>query len=64
MEVIKGMGGEGGKREEESEIAEVMPAARMWEPYSWVEFGLPLMFGHMLGRGVLGFLWVRRLSGY
>jgi pimeloyl-ACP methyl ester carboxylesterase len=33
------------------------PEARLWQPISWYRFGLPLVFGHMLGWGVLIFSW-------
>ncbi|KAL5348094.1 hypothetical protein ACLOAV_006574 [Pseudogymnoascus australis] len=39
----------------------VVPAARLWQPITWYRFGLPLVFGHLLGRGVLIFNWTRRL---
>ena len=39
----------------------VVPAARLWQPLTWYRFGLPLMFGRVLGRGVLIFNWGRRL---
>jgi pimeloyl-ACP methyl ester carboxylesterase len=38
-----------------------VPAARLWQPLTWYRFGLPLMFGRVLGRGVLIFNWSRRL---
>lgn len=40
------------------------PEARMWQPITWYRFGLPLVFGHILGRCVLIFGWGRRLLGY
>ena len=39
----------------------VVPAARLWQPITWYRFGLPLVFGHIIGRGVLIFNWTRRL---
>ena len=39
----------------------VVPAARLWQPLTWYRFGLPLVFGHLIGRGVLIFNWTRRL---
>jgi pimeloyl-ACP methyl ester carboxylesterase len=39
----------------------VVPGARLWRPISWVKFGLPLGFGHVLGWGVLAFGWGRGL---
>ncbi|RDW83511.1 hypothetical protein BP5796_05002 [Coleophoma crateriformis] len=39
----------------------VVPGARLWQPLTWYRFGLPLAFGHILGRGVLIFGWGRRI---
>lgn len=36
-----------------------LPKARLLQPLSWIKFGLPLAFGHMLGRGYLFFTWGR-----
>ena len=38
-----------------------IPAAKLWQPITWYRFGLPLVFGHILGRCVLAFGWGRRL---
>jgi pimeloyl-ACP methyl ester carboxylesterase len=38
-----------------------VPAARLWAPYSWFKFGLPLTFGHILGRCIVIFTWTRNL---
>lgn len=38
-----------------------VPEARLWQPLSWYRFGLPLVFGHILGRCILAFGWSRRL---
>lgn len=38
-----------------------LPAARLWQPLTWIKFGLPLIFGRALGKSVLIFGWVRRL---
>ncbi|KAH8716940.1 Alpha/beta hydrolase family-domain-containing protein [Phaeosphaeriaceae sp. PMI808] len=38
-----------------------IPVARILQPFSWVKYGLPLLFGRMIGRGVLIFGWGRRL---
>jgi len=38
-----------------------VPRARLWQPLSWYRFGLPLGFGHVMGRCILVFGWVRRL---
>lgn len=42
-----------------NEIA--VPEARLWQPLTWYKFGLPLVFGHILGRCVLVFGWGRSL---
>ncbi|KAF3181219.1 hypothetical protein TWF225_006764 [Orbilia oligospora] len=39
----------------------VSPAARLWQPLTWLKFGLPLFFGHIIGRGIVAFSWCRRL---
>ncbi|RDW70975.1 hypothetical protein BP6252_07538 [Coleophoma cylindrospora] len=36
-----------------------VPGARFWQPVTWYRFGLPLAFGHILGRCVLIFGWGR-----
>lgn len=41
-----------------------LPKARLWQPFSWVRFGLPLVLGHFLGRGFRLFTWGRRLFGF
>ena len=38
-----------------------VPEARLWQPLTWFKFGLPLFFGHVLGRCILVFGWGRRL---
>ncbi|KAM5457507.1 hypothetical protein MaudCBS49596_000702 [Microsporum audouinii] len=35
--------------------------ATLWQPYTWYKFGLPLVFGHLLGRCVLLFNWSKRV---
>ncbi|KAJ5081169.1 alpha/beta-hydrolase [Penicillium angulare] len=37
-----------------------VPGARLWQPFSWLKFGLPLAFGHFVGRGIVIFGWGRR----
>jgi pimeloyl-ACP methyl ester carboxylesterase len=39
----------------------IVPASRLWQPRTWFKFGLPLGFGHVLGRGILIYGWVKRL---
>jgi pimeloyl-ACP methyl ester carboxylesterase len=41
----------------------VVPAARMFQPSTWVKFGLPFAFGRLLGRCYLSFNWFRRSWG-
>ncbi|KFA46143.1 hypothetical protein S40293_03741 [Stachybotrys chartarum IBT 40293] len=38
-----------------------VPAMRLWQPITWFRFGLPLVFGHILGGCIRGFGWVRGL---
>jgi pimeloyl-ACP methyl ester carboxylesterase len=45
--------------EQRKEVA--VPAFRLWQPLTWYRFGLPLVFGHMVGRGILIFGRVRGL---
>jgi len=40
---------------------EALPVPRLWRPLTWFRFGLPLVFGHMIGRSILIFTWGRRL---
>ncbi|KAJ5729618.1 alpha/beta-hydrolase [Penicillium malachiteum] len=37
-----------------------LPKAQLWKPLSWFKFGLPLAFGHFVGRSILLFGWGRR----
>lgn len=37
------------------------PLATIWKPSSWLKYGLPMMFGRILGRSVLLFYGVRTL---
>jgi pimeloyl-ACP methyl ester carboxylesterase len=39
----------------------ILPEVRRWQPLTWYRFGLPLAFGHIMGRCVLAFGWSRRL---
>lgn len=39
----------------------VWPEPRLWQPFTWIKFGLPLGFGRVLGKFVLLFGWGRRL---
>jgi len=38
-----------------------VPAVTLWQPFTWFRFGLPLAFGHVLGRSILLFTWGRKL---
>lgn len=40
-----------------------LPEVRLWQPVTWFKFGLPLFFGRIMGKGVLMFVWARRLLG-
>ncbi|KAF1359446.1 alpha/beta-hydrolase [Lizonia empirigonia] len=37
------------------------PVVHFWQPYSWFRFGLPLAFGHVLGRCILLYCGARKL---
>ncbi|KAK8109336.1 hypothetical protein PG984_015137 [Apiospora sp. TS-2023a] len=39
----------------------LFPAFRFWEPLTWLRYGLPLGFGHVLGKGVLAYGWLRSM---
>lgn len=45
---------------ERKEVVTV-PRALLWQPSSWFRFGLPLAFGHIIGRSILLFGWGRGL---
>ncbi|RVD86720.1 uncharacterized protein DFL_004982 [Arthrobotrys flagrans] len=51
---------ERGRAEREGKMI-VLPAAKLWQPLTWLRFGLPLFFGHIVGRGIVAFSWCRRL---
>ncbi|KAL0940208.1 uncharacterized protein CTRU02_202971 [Colletotrichum truncatum] len=38
-----------------------LPMARLFQPLTWFRFGLPLIFGRILGRSILVFTWGQRL---
>jgi pimeloyl-ACP methyl ester carboxylesterase len=55
-----------GRRNEQSRSEEhdkniSVPAVSIWAPYSWLRFGLPSTFGHILGRCIIIFGWTRSL---
>lgn len=37
-----------------------VPVATVWRPTTWFRFGLPLVFGHVIGRCIRLGIWVRR----
>ncbi|RDW78673.1 alpha/beta hydrolase [Aspergillus mulundensis] len=39
----------------------VVPSPRLWRPLTWVKFGVPLVFGRLVGTGIVAFTWGRRL---
>lgn len=41
-----------------------LPEPRLLRPFTWYKFGLPLVFGRVLGKCVLVFVWGRRLLGF
>ncbi|KAH8129182.1 hypothetical protein ACSS6W_008559 [Trichoderma asperelloides] len=41
-----------------------LPYPRLWQPFTWFKFGLPLVLGHIIGKCVLVFNWGRRLWKY
>lgn len=40
---------------------EVLTAVRLWEPITWYRYGLPLAFGHFIGRCIIIFRWCSKL---
>lgn len=69
MEAVEAFMGEGlgdevnGRRRETGcgEMVPEVPGAMLWRPFTWLKFGLPLAFGHVVGRGILTFSWARRM---
>lgn len=51
--------GDAAKRKPDNRVK--LPEPRLWQPFTWFKFGLPLVFGRLIGKGVLAFLWVRSL---
>ena len=44
-----------------------VPKARLWQPLTWLKFGIPLAIGHVIGRCILLFgtgrwLWKSRFG--
>ncbi|KAL7911030.1 Alpha/beta hydrolase family domain-containing protein [Trichoderma velutinum] len=50
------------RREKDNKI--ILPEVRLWRPMTWYRFGLPLVFGRIIGKFVLLFGFGRRLLGY
>jgi pimeloyl-ACP methyl ester carboxylesterase len=48
---------EGGNK---TAVPKAVAKAKLWQPLTWYRFGLPLVFGHVLGRCILIFRWGRR----
>ncbi|KAL5342025.1 Alpha/beta hydrolase family-domain-containing protein [Aspergillus crustosus] len=38
----------------------VISRTELWTPSTWLRFGLPLAFGHVLGKGMRLYYWVKR----
>ncbi|PLB55672.1 alpha/beta-hydrolase [Aspergillus steynii IBT 23096] len=56
-----GGGVKGRERERECRDVVTVPKAVLWRPFTWLRFGLPLVLGHVVGRGILVFSWGRRM---
>lgn len=39
----------------------LLPAVRFWQPLTWLRYGLPLGFGHVVGKGLLAYRWLRSM---
>ncbi|KAJ5533601.1 alpha/beta-hydrolase [Penicillium frequentans] len=63
LEAVDAFTGHSGTREASERVKALITVAgpRLWKPFTWLKFGLPLVFGHMFGRGILGFEFGRRL---
>ncbi|KAJ6016748.1 alpha/beta-hydrolase [Penicillium sp. IBT 35674x] len=63
LEAVDAFTGHSGTREASERVKALITVAgpRLWKPLTWLKFGLPLIFGHMFGRGMLGFELGRRL---
>lgn len=47
--------------EDKSKAVVTLPRAMLFRPLSWFRFGLPLAFGHFVGKSILLFRWGRSL---
>jgi pimeloyl-ACP methyl ester carboxylesterase len=61
VEAFTGKKAGGGSTISGSGNAITLPKATLWQPITWFRFGLPLVFGHVVGRCVLLFSWGRKL---
>jgi pimeloyl-ACP methyl ester carboxylesterase len=52
----------GTRRELGNEV--IVPHVRILQPLTWYRFGLPMLFGRSIGRGILVFRWFRGLWNY
>ncbi|PNP38447.1 hypothetical protein TGAMA5MH_09528 [Trichoderma gamsii] len=41
-----------------------LPNPRLWQPFTWFKYGLPLVLGHVIGKCVLVFNWGRTMWKY
>lgn len=66
VEAVEAFTGKEGGKESTSGRADmsILPRATLLRPFSWFKFGLPLAFGHLLGKGYRLFTWGRRLCGF
>lgn len=55
------MGVEGRESDQGPRDMITVPRVSLWQPWSWLRFGLPLGFGHVLGRSFILFSWGRRM---
>jgi pimeloyl-ACP methyl ester carboxylesterase len=58
----KRIGDAAAKRKQDNRIK--LPEPRLLQPFTWFKFGLPLVFGHFVGKCVLVFNWGRSLWKY
>lgn len=67
LEAVEAFTGKSGEPTESTSITSgrgdviTVPKVSLWQPFTWFRFGLPLAFGHILGRGILLFSWGRGL---
>lgn len=64
LEAIRAFTGESGENQSSTSGrsgAVAVPKTAVWQPSTWIKYGLPLTFGHVIGRCLLLFSAVRRL---